>query len=537
MSERSTHVDDLVLDYVYDELDAATRARVEAHLEGCEACRESVEAIAGTRRVMSSLPEAEPSRGPEAILQAAAREARLRGEKRRGLLARLGAYVAGHPFTTTATVAAVAMILVVGVDYGRESSMLTSAPPSTETRTAAAPADAPAAEKDMKQAKPATASKAVSPAKHEGFVEATPALQVKAAQADKLKAERAATIDGQAADDLAAAGEKTQAAEGRLAKKSKKGLGRVAHHARGPSAKPGEAAVDQRQAPAPERRAMKRRRAARVAPTPAPAHHASRATRTQRSLSDRDALDLEPRGAGAVGGGGATAASAPQRAAPPPPPRTKAAERFEPAKAPAEDETLMAGRAKKAPARARARHHERPAALRRAEARTEAKSSAPAAAGPAAAAAPTAAAPTVAPPPRPASTRTAAPATGGLGAATAGGSAGAASGASAKHAKGGSPSALAKARRLADAGHCDRATPILDTLLTRPSAPWQAEAYLYRCGCRAKAGRTDGARSDCAMVVALAPGSIYAKKARALLRSLDAFRNRSKPADSDVPIK
>lgn len=68
--------DALLLDYAYGEVEGTTRLELEAHLEGCVACRSSLDAIGATRRVMQALePEPAPVDGLESLLDYARRAA------------------------------------------------------------------------------------------------------------------------------------------------------------------------------------------------------------------------------------------------------------------------------------------------------------------------------------------------------------------------------------------------------------------------------------------------------------------------------
>jgi hypothetical protein len=59
-----------MMDVLYGEADAAVRARVEAHLAGCAACREEMEALRSVRRDLAawSRPEARPSFSPRGVV-------------------------------------------------------------------------------------------------------------------------------------------------------------------------------------------------------------------------------------------------------------------------------------------------------------------------------------------------------------------------------------------------------------------------------------------------------------------------------------
>ena len=58
---KDAHVEELLIAHCRGELEEAERARVEAHLEGCTACRESLAAFAGLmRELQRSAPPAPP---------------------------------------------------------------------------------------------------------------------------------------------------------------------------------------------------------------------------------------------------------------------------------------------------------------------------------------------------------------------------------------------------------------------------------------------------------------------------------------------
>lgn len=58
------------MDALYGEADAATRVRVEAHLAGCDACREEMAALRGVRRDLRAwaLPASRPSFTPRGVV-------------------------------------------------------------------------------------------------------------------------------------------------------------------------------------------------------------------------------------------------------------------------------------------------------------------------------------------------------------------------------------------------------------------------------------------------------------------------------------
>ncbi|MDF1564932.1 MAG: zf-HC2 domain-containing protein, partial [Deltaproteobacteria bacterium] len=146
MNDGCQSCQDRLLDLLYGELDAAGEAEVRSHLAGCEDCADALAELGATRSLMEQLPSEEPSRGMEAILQAAEREARLRAaaqEEAPGLLARLGGWLRLHPVGMTLALGATVLVLMLSVDLDEEQARL-GEPALTETAAAPAPA-APAA--------------------------------------------------------------------------------------------------------------------------------------------------------------------------------------------------------------------------------------------------------------------------------------------------------------------------------------------------------------------------------------------------------
>ncbi|MCC6750407.1 MAG: zf-HC2 domain-containing protein [Deltaproteobacteria bacterium] len=109
-----THIDELLLDYLYEELAPAERQEVEAHLAGCPKCAEQVAGFQRTRAKVRDLEEVEPPRGVSALLlEEAEKAARPRAV---GLGARLRGFfqlLVLHP----AMAAAVTLVAVLGVSF------------------------------------------------------------------------------------------------------------------------------------------------------------------------------------------------------------------------------------------------------------------------------------------------------------------------------------------------------------------------------------------------------------------------------------
>ena len=70
---------ELITDYLEDELSPIDRARFEAHLADCEACRTYLEQLRQTVRVLGRLPEESLSPEARSTLLAAFRDWSLRG--------------------------------------------------------------------------------------------------------------------------------------------------------------------------------------------------------------------------------------------------------------------------------------------------------------------------------------------------------------------------------------------------------------------------------------------------------------------------
>ena len=62
MTSRGRHVDELISASLAGELTDAERVELDAHLVGCETCRNTLAAFAAERRILSGLPVAEPPR-------------------------------------------------------------------------------------------------------------------------------------------------------------------------------------------------------------------------------------------------------------------------------------------------------------------------------------------------------------------------------------------------------------------------------------------------------------------------------------------
>jgi len=122
------HVDALLMDYLYQELDPTQAEHVEAHLQVCTRCAGELSAYERTRATVRGLPELEPpSSIDELLLREATKAVRLQPEPAPGFWQRVREslrVMVLHPAMT----AAVTLVLVLGVSFYIYRS---SAPPSS----------------------------------------------------------------------------------------------------------------------------------------------------------------------------------------------------------------------------------------------------------------------------------------------------------------------------------------------------------------------------------------------------------------------
>jgi hypothetical protein len=156
-----TTFDLLLVDWLYDELEPAEAARFTRHIDGCDACWQTAEAMTRIRALMRELPEEPP---PEAvssrILHQAAEQAA--GTRRRGLWSWLAGsleMVWAHP----AAAALASLVLIAGVagalfTRGKlEMAVPASSPPAEGAQLVAGDAPAASRERALGAAPPAPA--------------------------------------------------------------------------------------------------------------------------------------------------------------------------------------------------------------------------------------------------------------------------------------------------------------------------------------------------------------------------------------------
>jgi hypothetical protein len=157
------HVNDHLIDYLYQEMEPDQLDRIEEHIKGCEMCAAELATFDATRNAMRNLPELEP---PPALGQLLMREAALAvaPAQEPGFWERLRAglrMLVMHPAMTAATV----LIVVLGISFyvyqvggpptpTPRGDDLPPVPPPTATTTAskAAPAGAQATESTVGEA-------------------------------------------------------------------------------------------------------------------------------------------------------------------------------------------------------------------------------------------------------------------------------------------------------------------------------------------------------------------------------------------------
>ena len=109
-----SRIDDLLVDYIYQELNPAQVELFEAHLQGCERCTHEVSAYESTRTMLQGLPEEDPPAQISALLlQEAARAVQpaAPGFWERVRLGMRGMVM--HPATT----AAMTLVMVLGISF------------------------------------------------------------------------------------------------------------------------------------------------------------------------------------------------------------------------------------------------------------------------------------------------------------------------------------------------------------------------------------------------------------------------------------
>jgi hypothetical protein len=111
-----TRIDELMMEYLYRELDASAAAQFRSHVDGCTRCSTELAGLERTRQAIRSLPEADPPPSVTALLlhEAAKRSSRDEGAEKKGVWAWLmGVFqpIGAHP----ALAAAASLILVAGV--------------------------------------------------------------------------------------------------------------------------------------------------------------------------------------------------------------------------------------------------------------------------------------------------------------------------------------------------------------------------------------------------------------------------------------
>jgi putative zinc finger protein len=148
-------IDELMVDFLYQELDAAQADEVKAHVDGCKRCGAELQSLQRTRQAVRALPDIEPPGAVTArLLHEAARRAPRVEEPAAGAAGWLGwltrwlrpmmAHPAWAAAATLLLVAGVAGVLMTRHKVTSTMTLDTSEPAAPESSTGAAPA-APAA--------------------------------------------------------------------------------------------------------------------------------------------------------------------------------------------------------------------------------------------------------------------------------------------------------------------------------------------------------------------------------------------------------
>jgi hypothetical protein len=156
------HVNEHLMDYLYQELDADHQEQIEGHLRGCDGCTHELEAFESTRKLMLELPElAPPGALTTSLIRAAAHAVEPAPP---GILERISAglrMMVMHPAMT----AAVVLVLVLGVSFYayRQSSPPSLKPKADELTPVPHPVGTVAAGKELEGAAGATEQVAQAP--------------------------------------------------------------------------------------------------------------------------------------------------------------------------------------------------------------------------------------------------------------------------------------------------------------------------------------------------------------------------------------
>ncbi len=134
------HVNDHLIDFLYQELEPEQLDQIEGHIKSCDGCASELAAFESTRSAMRELPELEP---PPALSQVLMREAAraVTPVEEAGFWERLRAgmrMMVLHPAMT----AAVVLVVVVGISF---TVYQRGGPPSLEPRADDLPPVPPAA--------------------------------------------------------------------------------------------------------------------------------------------------------------------------------------------------------------------------------------------------------------------------------------------------------------------------------------------------------------------------------------------------------
>lgn len=131
-------IDELMMDFLYQELDASRAAAFQSHVGGCSRCNAELASLQRTRTAVRALPELDPPAAVTArLMHEAAKRAPRPAEERGGLLGWLGALwrpVAMHP----AFAAVAALVLIGGVAGYLQMRGVVSEKPAPERSIATA---------------------------------------------------------------------------------------------------------------------------------------------------------------------------------------------------------------------------------------------------------------------------------------------------------------------------------------------------------------------------------------------------------------
>lgn len=140
MTTECSKIDELLMDFIYQELEPAAAAEVKGHVDGCARCGAELAALTRTRQAMRSIADVEPPAGVSALLlhEAAKRKPAAAASSAEaggfwGAIARFFAPIQAHP--AMAAVASIVLVAGVAGYLSKRGHVSSKAPAITEAES------------------------------------------------------------------------------------------------------------------------------------------------------------------------------------------------------------------------------------------------------------------------------------------------------------------------------------------------------------------------------------------------------------------